>query len=57
MRRSCQDTFDDMNCRAAVAFCSAEIEGPYYALGLNPFDLTKVVYSICLHRAALTRRR
>jgi hypothetical protein len=33
MKKSCEDTYDEMDCRAAVSFCSSEIEGPYHALG------------------------
>jgi len=38
---SCVDTFDEMNCRAAVQFCQSEIEQPYLAKGINPYDISK----------------
>jgi len=41
IRESCQDQFDLINCGAAVSFCSEAIMLPYFALGLNNYDLSK----------------
>ncbi|KAJ7288105.1 Alpha/Beta hydrolase protein [Mycena rebaudengoi] len=41
MKASCQDQFDLINCKAAVAFCEEHIAGPYYSTGRNPYDVTK----------------
>ncbi|EGN93797.1 hypothetical protein SERLA73DRAFT_188905 [Serpula lacrymans var. lacrymans S7.3] len=38
-RESCIDQFDKMNCQAARDFCDTELEGPFDATGLNPYDI------------------
>ncbi|KAJ7659263.1 serine carboxypeptidase [Mycena polygramma] len=41
VKESCQDQFDLINCAAASTFCAASIMSPYFATGLNNYDLTK----------------
>ncbi|CAA7266369.1 unnamed protein product [Cyclocybe aegerita] len=41
MKESCFDTFDAIGCSAAVTFCGNELEGPFWAINLNPYDLTR----------------
>ncbi|KAI0297528.1 serine carboxypeptidase [Multifurca ochricompacta] len=49
-KESCIDQYDEMNCRAASDFCSAELESPYFATGLNYYDISRPCYdpeSLC----------
>ncbi|KAJ7288107.1 Alpha/Beta hydrolase protein [Mycena rebaudengoi] len=41
MKASCQDQFDLINCKAAVAFCEEHITGLYSSTGRNPYNVTK----------------
>lgn len=41
MRRHCVETIDEMNCRAAVAFCQATTGAAFYATGRNVYDVSK----------------
>ncbi|KAF8148174.1 serine carboxypeptidase [Mycena galopus ATCC 62051] len=41
LQESCQDVFDLINCSTAMAFCQASLLDPYFALGLNGYDLSK----------------
>lgn len=41
MKAACVDTFDTMNCQAAMRFCSEEIERPFFLSGRNPYDISK----------------
>ncbi len=34
MRQGCVDHFDSIDCRAAVAFCDAELSTGYWASGM-----------------------
>ncbi|KAI0276744.1 serine carboxypeptidase [Russula aff. rugulosa BPL654] len=38
---ACIDQYDEMNCRAAFAFCSAELRDPFTATGLNYYDISR----------------
>ncbi|KAJ3532250.1 hypothetical protein NM688_g7451 [Phlebia brevispora] len=42
MQRSCIDMFDAIDCRAAVAFCDAELSTNYHASGRNVYDISKM---------------
>ncbi|KAI0347016.1 peptidase S10 serine carboxypeptidase [Trametopsis cervina] len=42
MRKSCVDRFDSIDCRAAVAFCDAELSTGYWASGRNVYDISKM---------------
>ncbi|KAI0698881.1 Alpha/Beta hydrolase protein [Cytidiella melzeri] len=42
MRRACVDSFDLIDCRAAVAFCDAELSTGYWASGRNVYDVSKM---------------
>jgi hypothetical protein len=44
MRKNCEEQYDEMNCRAAVAFCSAEIETPYHARGPSSLNFLNHPY-------------
>ncbi|GBE82719.1 Carboxypeptidase Y homolog A [Sparassis crispa] len=41
LKESCRDSYDAMNCRAAVDFCGAEIEEPFNSARYNPYDILK----------------
>ncbi|KAJ6602827.1 serine carboxypeptidase [Mycena vulgaris] len=41
LKESCQDQFDLINCEAAMTFCSVATMIPYFATGLNQYDITK----------------
>jgi len=41
MKASCVDTYDTINCGAAVGFCGSQMDSGFYATGKNPYDLTK----------------
>ncbi|KAJ7113114.1 serine carboxypeptidase [Mycena epipterygia] len=41
VKESCQDVFDLINCEAALEFCDLSIMVPYFATGLNQYDLSK----------------
>ncbi|EIN05318.1 hypothetical protein PUNSTDRAFT_145805 [Punctularia strigosozonata HHB-11173 SS5] len=41
MNESCVDQFDAINCAAAESFCGTEIDDPFLATGLNPYDISK----------------
>jgi carboxypeptidase C (cathepsin A) len=41
LQASCVDVFDAMGCQAAAAFCSAEINAPFFASGMNPYDISR----------------
>lgn len=49
MRRSCIDSFDTINCRAAVAFCDSELSTNYHASG-------KCCICAGCHRSNILRR-
>jgi len=40
-KNACIDQYDEMNCKAASDFCSTEIAGPYFATGLNYYDISR----------------
>jgi len=42
MRRNCVDTFDAMNCGAAVTFCEDELSIAFDASGRNRYDISKM---------------
>ncbi|KAF6758881.1 serine carboxypeptidase, partial [Ephemerocybe angulata] len=39
-QQGCVDTFDQFSCQAAISFCGAEIVEPFFASGLNPYDIS-----------------
>ncbi|KAJ7714954.1 serine carboxypeptidase [Mycena olivaceomarginata] len=39
LKKSCLDTFDRINCRAAMDFCEGNLEGPFWSTGKNPETL------------------
>jgi len=41
LQNSCLDQYDDMNCLAASTFCQTELAEPYYATGLNYYDISR----------------
>ncbi|KAI0310446.1 serine carboxypeptidase [Amylostereum chailletii] len=41
LKASCVDQFDDMNCEAATSFCNTELMWPYFATGLNYYDISR----------------
>ncbi|TFK43077.1 Alpha/Beta hydrolase protein [Crucibulum laeve] len=41
MQKGCIDQFDEMNCRAAVAFCDGELSTGMWATGKNVYDISK----------------
>ncbi|KAH9992500.1 serine carboxypeptidase [Russula compacta] len=41
LKDGCVDQYDEMNCRAAATFCSIELEEPYFATGLNYYDISR----------------
>ncbi|KAF8495647.1 serine carboxypeptidase [Russula emetica] len=41
VKDACIDRYDEMNCRAASVFCSAELSDPYIATGLNYYDISR----------------
>ncbi|CAA7269007.1 unnamed protein product [Cyclocybe aegerita] len=41
LRESCIDTFDAMNCQAAVNFCDSELSTGMWASGRNVYDISK----------------
>ncbi|KZS97808.1 peptidase S10, serine carboxypeptidase [Sistotremastrum niveocremeum HHB9708] len=48
MESSCITAFDEINCRAAIAFCDAELSTPLRLTGRNPYDISKpCVGSLC----------
>jgi hypothetical protein len=42
MKVSCIDTFDAINCGAAVGFCDSELSTNMWASGRNVYDISKV---------------
>ncbi|KAI9454327.1 serine carboxypeptidase [Russula earlei] len=40
LKDACMDMYDAMNCKAASTFCSTEISQPFYATGLNYYDMS-----------------
>ncbi|OSX60510.1 hypothetical protein POSPLADRAFT_1047939 [Postia placenta MAD-698-R-SB12] len=42
MTKHCVDSFDSMNCRAAVSFCDSEMSTGYWASGRNVYDISKM---------------
>ncbi|KAI0643713.1 peptidase S10 serine carboxypeptidase [Trametes meyenii] len=46
MKESCVDSFDAIDCRAAVSFCDSELSTGYWATGRNVYDISKA--SDCL---------
>ncbi|KAL5536839.1 hypothetical protein ACEPAF_662 [Sanghuangporus sanghuang] len=51
MQDSCIDTFDEIDCNAAVNFCDDELSARYHALGRNPYDMSKMCVedSLCYY--------
>ncbi|KIY65085.1 serine carboxypeptidase [Cylindrobasidium torrendii FP15055 ss-10] len=41
LKEACIDSWDAINCGAAYQVCQDLIDGPYQALGLNPYDITR----------------
>ncbi|KAI0086932.1 serine carboxypeptidase [Irpex rosettiformis] len=41
LKKSCDDITDSISCAAAIAFCTNTIEVPFYATGMNPYDISK----------------
>ncbi|KAH9487388.1 Carboxypeptidase Y-like protein A [Psilocybe cubensis] len=41
MTSACEDSYDAINCGAAVAFCRSAVSVPYHATGKNPYDISK----------------
>jgi carboxypeptidase C (cathepsin A) len=41
LTESCINQFDLMNCEAASNFCDTEISEPFFATGMNPYDISK----------------
>ncbi|PPQ84537.1 hypothetical protein CVT25_007607 [Psilocybe cyanescens] len=41
MKASCLDQLDPTSCRAAVKFCSQELEEPFYTSNKNPYDVSR----------------
>ncbi|KAI0052593.1 peptidase S10 serine carboxypeptidase [Auriscalpium vulgare] len=42
MQSRCSDVFDEMDCRAAVAFCDTELSAPMFSSGRNNYDISKM---------------
>ncbi|KIP09855.1 hypothetical protein PHLGIDRAFT_34220 [Phlebiopsis gigantea 11061_1 CR5-6] len=42
MRRGCIDSFDAIDCRAAVNFCDSQLSTGYWASGRNVYDISKM---------------
>ncbi|KAI5122141.1 hypothetical protein M0805_000788 [Coniferiporia weirii] len=51
MKESCVDTFDTINCNAAVDFCDSQLSTGYWASGRNVYDISKMCVgdSLCYH--------
>lgn len=41
LQESCIDTFDTVRCSAFSQICEGELSAPLYALGKNPYDISK----------------
>ncbi|KAJ7189724.1 serine carboxypeptidase [Mycena pura] len=41
LNESCHNTFEMINCAAAMSFCDDTLMDPYASLGLNNYDLTR----------------
>ncbi|KAG6844880.1 hypothetical protein H0H87_002825, partial [Tephrocybe sp. NHM501043] len=41
IKKSCTDTYDHINCRAAFDFCEGELANSFYTTGKNPYDISK----------------
>ncbi|KZT24362.1 alpha/beta-hydrolase [Neolentinus lepideus HHB14362 ss-1] len=41
MQASCIDVFDSIGCSEAMSICRAELEDPFRASGVNPYDLSR----------------
>ncbi|KAI0779113.1 serine carboxypeptidase [Irpex lacteus] len=41
LKESCHDTTDSINCNAALTFCSANVQQPFFSTGMNPYDISK----------------
>ncbi|KAH9934969.1 serine carboxypeptidase [Fomitopsis serialis] len=44
LQKSCIEQSDRLSCDAAKLFCSAEIDGPFFETGYNPYDISKPCY-------------
>ncbi|KAF8632418.1 hypothetical protein AX17_004859 [Amanita inopinata Kibby_2008] len=41
LKEACVDVFDDINCMSVISTCSTELGAPFYASGLNPYDISR----------------
>ena len=42
MKKACIDTFDAIDCNAAVNFCDNELSTGFWSTGRNVYDISKV---------------
>ncbi|KAL1732956.1 Alpha/Beta hydrolase protein [Schizophyllum commune] len=40
-QEACIDQYDAINCGAAASVCQGELEKPFYATGMNPYDISQ----------------
>jgi carboxypeptidase C (cathepsin A) len=41
LQDSCLDQYEAINCNAAALFCTSMIEVPFFASGVNPYDISR----------------
>ncbi|KAJ7129023.1 serine carboxypeptidase [Mycena crocata] len=41
MKKSCLDSFDEIDCAAAMDFCEGQLEGAFWETGMNPYDISR----------------
>ncbi|KAI0784828.1 serine carboxypeptidase [Abortiporus biennis] len=42
LQESCIDTFDTIDCDAAMNFCNSAVLDPFWSSGYNPYDISKL---------------
>ena len=58
MQAACVDSFDEMDCRAAVRFCDSELSTGYHASGMTQnFSTVNLLHllSLCIYREECLR--
>ncbi|KAG7090430.1 hypothetical protein E1B28_009549 [Marasmius oreades] len=40
-KEACLDQYDTINCGAATSWCTEQIAAPFFATGLNPYDISR----------------
>ena len=44
LKASCDDTLDNINCKAAMTFCEQSLSDPFFATGKYPSLLRSLIY-------------